>query len=151
MGALPMSVIRSGLIAFVFAAASLFVGTAGAQAQTFTFKVCNHSKVSASVATASHVSPTNGNFVVQGWWTVTAGACSTIGNFPQGTFYYYAEQTNTQELVWKGNDAQVCVQYPGPFSRVNSPNYTCASNEELRGFILNTIGSNIGTFTGNLN
>ena len=113
-----MSVIRSGLIAFVFAAASLFVGTAGAQAQTFTFR---------------------------------AGTCSTIGNFPQGTFYYYAEQTNTQELVWKGNDAQVCVQYPGPFSRVNSDNYTCASNEEQRGFILNTIGSNIGTITWNLN
>jgi hypothetical protein len=43
------------------------------------------------------------------------------------------------------------VQYPGPFSRVNSANYTCASNEELRGFTLNNIGSNIGTFTWNLN
>ena len=146
-----MSVVRSGLVALVFAVASLFVGSAGAQAQTFKFVVCNHSNVQASVATASHISPTNGDFVVQGWWSVAAGACVTIGSFPQGTFYYYAEQTNTQELVWKGTDAQVCVDYPGPFSRTNTANYTCKSNEELRGFILHTIGSNIGTFTWTLN
>lgn len=146
-----MSIARTGLIAFVFAVAGLFVGSAGAQAQTFSFVVCNHSSVEASVATASHVSPTDGDFVVQGWWNVAAGACSTIGTFPQGTFYYYAEQTNTQAVVWKGSDAQVCVAYPGPFSRVNAANYNCASNEQLRGFTLSTIGSNIGTFTWNLN
>ena len=146
-----MSVARSGLIAVAFAVASLFIGSAGAQAQTFTFVVCNHNNVEASVATASHASATDSNFVVQGWWSVAAGACSTIGTFPQGTFYYYAEQTNTQQLVWQGKDAQVCVQYPGPFSRVNTTNYTCASNEQLRGFTLSTIGSNIGTFTWNLN
>ena len=146
-----MNIARTGLIALVFAVAGLFVGSAGAQAQTFSFVVCNHSSVEASVATASHVSPTNGDFVVQGWWNVAAGACSTIGTFPQGTFYYYAEQTNTQDVVWKGNDVQVCVAYPGPFSRVNTANYTCKSNEQLRSFTLSTIGSNIGTFTWNLN
>jgi uncharacterized membrane protein len=146
-----MSVARSGLIAFVFALAGLFVGSAGAQAQTFHFQVCNHSNVQASVATASHVSPTDGNFVVQGWWSVGPGACEWIGYFPQGWFYYYAEQTNTQDLVWKGTDAQICVQYPGPFERTNSANYTCANNEELRGFSGTNIGSNIGTYTWNLN
>jgi uncharacterized membrane protein len=151
MGALPMSVVKSGLVAIVFAVASLFAASAGAQAQTFSFVVCNHSSVQASVATASHASPTDANFVVQGWWSVGAGACVTIGSFPQGTFYYYAEQTNTQQLVWKGTDAQVCVQYPGPFTRTNTANYTCASNEELRGFTLSTIAANIGTFTWNLN
>ena len=151
MGALPMSFVKSGLVAIVFAVASLFVASAGAQAQTFSFVVCNHSSVQASVAIASHASPTDGNFVVQGWWSVAAGACSTIGSFPQGTFYYYAEQTNTQQLVWKGTAVQVCVQYPGPFERTNSANYTCKSNEELRGFILSTIAPNIGTFTWTLN
>lgn len=146
-----MSIVRSALVASLFAAASLFVGSAGAQAQTFSFVVCNHSKVQASVATASHVSPTDSNFVVQGWWSVAPGACSTLGAFPQGWFYYYAEQTNTQEIVWKGTDAQICVQYPGPFTRTNTANYTCQSNEELRGFTGKDIGSNIGTFTWTLN
>jgi uncharacterized membrane protein len=146
-----MSVARSGLIAFVFAAASLFIGSAGAQAQTFHFQVCNHSNVQASVATAGHVSPTDGNFEVQGWWSVAPGACAWIGYFPQGWFYYYAEQTNTQQIVWKGNDAQVCVQYPGPFERTNTASYTCKSNEELRSFTGSNIASNIGTFTWTLN
>jgi uncharacterized membrane protein len=146
-----MNIARTGLIAFFFAAASLFVGAAGAQAQTFHFQVCNHSNVQASVATASHISPTNGNFVVQGWWTVAAGSCAWIGYFPQGWFYFYAEQTNTQAVVWKGTAAQICVQYPGPFTRDNSANYTCASDEELRGFTDADIASNIGTYTWNLN
>ena len=146
-----MSVARSGLIAFLFAAASLFVGSAGAQAQTFHFQVCNHSNVQASVATASHVSPTDSNFVVQGWWTVGAGSCAWIGYFPQGWFYYYAEQTNTQQIVWQGSDSKVCVDYPGPFTRNNTANYTCTSNEELRGFTGSNIASDIGTFTWTLN
>ncbi len=146
-----MSIARSGLMAFFFAAASLFIGSAGAQAQTFHFQVCNHSKVQASVATASHVSPTDSNFVIQGWWSVSPGSCAWIGYFPQGWFYFYAEQTNTQELVWEGKDVQICVQYPGPFERTNTPNYTCANNEQLRGFTGANIGSNIGTYTWNLN
>ena len=145
-----MSIVRSALVGCLFAATSLFAGSSGAQAQTFSFVVCNHSKVEASVATASHVSPTDSNFVVQGWWNVAPGVCSTLGSFPQGWFYYYAEQTNTQEVVWKGTDAQVCVQYPGPFTRTNTPNYTCQSNEELRGFTGKDTGSNIGTFTWTL-
>lgn len=146
-----MSIARSGPIAVLFAAAGLFVGSAGAQAQTFHFQVCNHSNVEASVATASHVSPTDSNFVIQGWWSVPAASCQYIGYFPQGWFYYYAEQTNTQQLVWKGSDVQICVQYPGPFTRVNTANYSCANNEELRGFTGSNIASNIGTFTWNLN
>jgi uncharacterized membrane protein len=146
-----MSVVRSGLIACLFAVAGLFAGSAVAQAQTFSFQVCNHSSVQASVAIASHVSTTDGNFAVQGWWSVAAGSCSTIGNFPQGWFYFYAEQTNTQDLVWKGTDVQICVAYPGPFTRVNTANYTCGNNEELRGFTGADIGSNIGTYTWNLN
>jgi uncharacterized membrane protein len=146
-----MSIARSGLVAFLFGAASLFIGSAGAQAQTFHFRVCNHSNVQASVATASHVSPTDGDFVIQGWWNVAPGSCDWIGYFPQGWFYYYAEQTNTQQWVWKGSDVQICVRYPGPFERVNTNNYTCKSNEELRGFTGKDIGSNIGTFTWTLN
>lgn len=120
-------------------------GTAG----TFHFQVCNHSDVQASVATASYVSPTDHRYAVEGWWSVSPGSCEGIGYFPLGTFYTYAEQTNTQAVVWQGNDAELCVQYPGPFRRINTTNYTCQSNERLRGFTKHSVSA--GTFTWTLN
>lgn len=146
-----MNINRSGLIVLFLALMCLCVGSSGAQAQTFHFQVCNNSRVRASVATASHVSTTDARFEVQGWWSVSPGSCEWIGYFPQGTFYYYAEQTNTQRIVWEGTDAHVCVQYPGPFDRINMPDYTCQSNEVLKGFTETIISDTTGTFTWNLN
>lgn len=145
-----MNIGKSGLIAVLFALAPLCLGSAGAQAQTFRLQVCNHSTVQASVATVSQVSPTDDRYVVEGWWSVGPGSCEWIGYFPQGWFYHYAEQTNTQEIVWEGTDAHLCVQYPGPFQRINTANYTCQSNERLRGFTGDLISPNTGTFTWNL-
>ncbi len=146
-----MKVGRSALIAFFLALAGLCLGSAGAQAQTFHFQVCNHSKVQASVATAGHVSATDDRYEVQGWWSVGPGSCEWIGYFPQGWFYYYAEQTNTQQIVWVGKDTQLCVQYPGPFERINTDNYKCKPNEVLKGFTVFSISNTTGTFTWNLN
>lgn len=148
-----MKVGRSALIAVFLALAGLCPGTARAQAQPhmFHFQVCNHSKVQASVATASYVSPTDNRYEVQGWWGVGPGKCEWIGYFPQGWFYYYAEQTNTQQIVWVGKDAELCVQYPGPFERINTDNYKCQSNEVLRNFTVFSISDTTGTFTWNLN
>lgn len=145
-----MGVARSGPIALAVALAGLWLSSAGAQAQTFTFEVCNHSNVQASVATASYVSTTDDRFMVQGWWSVGPGSCETIGTFVQGWFYTYAEQTNTQDIVWEGNDAHLCVQHPGPFERINTEGYTCKSSEVLRGFTGRQISSTTGTFTWNL-
>jgi uncharacterized membrane protein len=139
------------LVGFFLVLAGLCFAADSAQAQTFQFQVCNHSTVPASVATVSYVSPTDDRFVVQGWWSVAPGTCSTIGTFPQGWFYFYAEETNTQAVVWAGTDAQLCVDYPGPFSRINTANYTCTSSEVLRGFTGTQISSTTGTFTWNLN
>src|SRR5439155_115734 len=38
----------------------------------------------ASGAIEHYVSPSDKNFVVQGWWTVPTGGCQSIGNFPRG-------------------------------------------------------------------
>ncbi len=146
-----MRVRVSELVGFFLVFAGLCFSAQSAQAQDFQFVVCNHSNVPASVATTSYVSPTDQRFVVQGWWGVAPGACSTIGTFPQGWFYFYAEETNTQAVVWSGTAAQLCVDYPGPFQRINTANYTCQSNEVLRGFSVTQISSTTGTFTWNLN
>jgi uncharacterized membrane protein len=150
-GAFAMRVKVSALVGFSVVLALLGFATDRAQAQTFAFVVCNHTNVTASVATDSLVSPTDDRFVVQGWWSVPPQTCSTIGNFPQGWFYYYAEETNTQAVVWSGTALQLCVQHPGPFERINTANYTCGSNEVLRGFAATEVSSTTGTFTLNLN
>jgi uncharacterized membrane protein len=89
--------------------------------------------------------------VVQGWGNAGPGTCSTIGTFPLGWFYYYAEETNTQAVVWSGTAANLCVAYPGPFDRIDTANYTCQSNEILRGFSGSQISTTTGAFTWNLN
>ena len=77
-----MKVARSGLTVLFLALAALCSGSAVAQAQTFTFQVCNKSTLTAYVAVAAHVAPGDDRFQVSGWWGVNAGDCSTIGNFP---------------------------------------------------------------------
>ncbi|MGD0024571.1 MAG: DUF1036 domain-containing protein [Xanthobacteraceae bacterium] len=145
-----MDLARSGLTSLLFALAGLCAGAASAQAQTFNLQVCNHSSVSASVATSGLAAVGSDQFVVEGWWTVGAGNCLSLGNFPQGWFYLYAEQTNSGQYVWSGTDLNLCVQYPGPFNRINTTDFTCGANE-LKGFSAVLIPSTTGTFTWNLN
>jgi uncharacterized membrane protein len=140
-----MVLVKSGLTVLFFAAAVLCTGAAGAQAQTFNFEVCNKSNVSASVAVSNLESVGSSRFEVQGWWTVTAGNCESLGNFPQGWFYIYAEQTNTGQEVWEG-DFPLCVEFPGPFDRINSASFTCKS-DELKLFTAEEIPGTTGTFT----
>ena len=146
-----MRVKVSELVGFFLVLAGLCFSAQSARAEYFTFVVCNHSSVPASVAVASYVSPTDQRFEVQGWGSVAPGTCSTMGTFPQGWFYFYAEETNTQAVVWSGTAVSLCVDYPGPFQRIDTPNYTCQSNEVLRGFSGSEIPSTMGTFTWNLN
>jgi uncharacterized membrane protein len=115
---------RSALTAILFAVAALCTGTAGAQAQTFTFEVCNKSNLTAYVATSHVVSVSDSRFEVEGWWTVPANTCNTIGTFPEGWFYYYAEATGGN---WNGN-FPLCVQYPGPFTTIHTSSITCSAN-----------------------
>ena len=99
----------------------------------FEFKVCNRSGRTASVAVEHHVSPTDKNFVVQGWWTVPAGECQAIGNFPQGWFYYYAAEYGTDAFEWAGDDAKVCIERIGQIERMHTRTTIC-TGKYLRGF-----------------
>jgi hypothetical protein len=99
----------------------------------FEFKVCNRSGRTASVAVEHHVSPTDQNFVVRGWWTVPAGECQAIGNFPKGWFYYYAAEYGTDAFEWAGEDAKICIDRIGPVERMHTRTTIC-TGKYLRGF-----------------
>jgi len=149
-GAWAMTKIRSALAVLFFALAGLGTGTTGAQAQMFNFQVCNQTGYSASVAVSSLTAVGSSQFVVAGWWTVGAGTCSTIGTFPQGWVYYYAEVTGNASLRWAGTALSLCVDYPGPFDRVNLPGYTCPG-DDLKGFNAEQVDPATSTFTWTLN
>src|SRR5487761_497537 len=108
--------IRSASTIIFFVLAALYTGTAGAQAQTFTFAVCNKTNQPAYVAISHMISVTDSRFEVEGWWTGAANSRGNIGAFPEGWFYYYAETTGGN---WAGT-FPLCVQYPGPFSTIHS-------------------------------
>jgi uncharacterized membrane protein len=138
----------ASLLFFVLA---LSAGSVTAQAQTFNFQVCNQSGVSASVAVSGLTGVGSNQWNVEGWWTVPSGSCRVLGSFPDGWFYYYAEQTGASQNQWAGTALNLCVQYPGPFERVNFSGYNCQSSEQLREFNGTLMPSNEGTFTWTLN
>jgi uncharacterized membrane protein len=128
-----MTFAKSTLAVLCLAAGAAWSGVAGAQAQTFTFEVCNHSGRSASIAVAAHLSPTDKRWQAEGWWEVRAGQCSTIGNFPQGWFYYYAKSDRRD---WPGTDkdkSNTCVR-SAKFKRFDPEGYQCAGDEKLAAF-----------------
>ena len=65
----------------------------------FTFKVCNKSKYDAQVAISHRVDPSSKDFYVRGWYFVDAGECATIGDYPSGWFYHYAENRDDNYSV----------------------------------------------------
>jgi uncharacterized membrane protein len=144
-----MRAIKLCLSALILSCAISIMGTAAAWSQTFLFKVCNHSDVTASVAVMSHVDTDDDRFMVKGWWTVESGECENIGHFPQGWFYYFAEQTGSGKLYWGGNDLKICIRHPGPWERINRRGYSCRSDEKLKGFIGKSVDT--GTYIWNLN
>lgn len=124
---------KSTLAVACLAAAALCGGAAGAQAQTFTFKVCNNSGRTASVAVAAHLSTSDKRWQAEGWWEVRDGQCSTIGNFPQGWFYYYAK-AGSREWEGTGKDkSNTCVR-SAKFKRFDPEGYKCSGDEKLAAF-----------------
>ena len=140
-----MSLLRSVWLFAAFAATAVFGVASSANAQTFSFEVCNKSGLTAYVATSSHPAVGDDRYVVEGWWTVAAGNCTTIGTFPEGWFYFFAEASGGN---WSGN-FPLCVQYPGPFKAIHTTGVTCPSNR-LKQFTEKQITSS-GTFTWTLN
>jgi uncharacterized membrane protein len=107
-----MRIKKSILTAIFLASTVLCTWSGNAQAQMFEFRVCNQSNVSASVAVSYPVAKGD---EVKGWWIVNAGDCETIGSFPQGPFYFFAEQTGHGNLHWEGG-ASTCRMPLGQIS-----------------------------------
>lgn len=114
----------------------------------FAFEVCNKSGKRASVAVMGRSDPAS-PFIIQGWHTVTAGSCETIGRFARGTFYAMASLWGDVTRGWWQKDIQLCVKLPGPFNRVNSESYKCGRNEKLVPFRKFSITSPKQTWTLN--
>jgi uncharacterized membrane protein len=114
--------------------AMLFAAVGEARSQTFDYVFCNKTSIKVFVAVAALVSPGDKRFKVQGWWTIPAEQCADIGAFPKGWAYYYAEQDDPGRARWEADDVGICVEYPGPFERILTPNYSCGSNQMIQGF-----------------
>ena len=112
-------------------------------------EVCNKSGRNATVA-ASFMEPGSEQWVIRGWFAVNNGACITVGSTDNANFYMYAETLNSGDLSWGGGH-NLCVQYPGPFTRYETGNgRTCDDYEELRGF-MPLHAEETGSYTWTLN
>lgn len=123
-------------------------GGGGGDDDYFEFVVCNKSRSRVSVAITYLADVGSEDFYVRGWYNVNAGDCDRIGSFPKGYFYYYAKQYRG-EGHWPGKDLQFCVEFPGPFKRLNREGYRCGKSEQLRTFHAKVIDSPKFTWTLN--
>jgi uncharacterized membrane protein len=101
----------------------------------FSFQVCNQSDRWAAVAIMGREAPDSNQWIVQGWWQVAPYQCSNIGRYVRGAFYAMAEHLNAPGR-WTNNNIMLCVEHPGPFRRINTPNSACLPNDlvPFRGF-----------------
>ena len=111
----------------------------------FTFKVCNKSKYDAQVAISHRVDPSSKDFYVRGWYFVDAGECATIGDYPSGWFYHYAENRDDNTQFW-GGEFDLCVSYK-KFTWINEGG-SC-DKDLLKPFVEKDIKP--GTYTWTLN
>jgi uncharacterized caspase-like protein len=118
-------------------------------AKFFMLKVCNKSTRRASVAVMGRVAPDGDDWHVQGWWTVPEGQCSSLKKFVKGTIYLFAQEYGNSAYAWKGNGPKLCVDFPGPFDRVNRDGYNCRSSEKPASFSSFNVSDE--TFTWDLN
>ncbi len=76
----------------------------------FTFEVCNQTAVKLWVSVVYQEGQTG---IVRGWWSVDPGACRTIGRYPKGYFYYFAQTFGIKPArgtPMRGNLTQFCVE-----------------------------------------
>jgi uncharacterized membrane protein len=131
---------------------SLALGSAHAdraEAQSFDYVFCNRTGLTAYIAIVVRLGISDTRFEARGWYAAPPRQCINTGNYPSGYAYYYAE--DGQNGFWGSDHVTLCVQYPGPFQRVLTNNYTCRSNERLRGFTEVRAEPDIATMTINLN
>lgn len=95
------------------------------EARYFMFKICNHTPVAVAVA-VEYFSPPDRDRVVKGWIRLQPGNCSTPERFLKGDFSFYANEVGGRN-EWRGS-SPICVEFPGPFTRVRGGGSQCAPN-----------------------
>jgi len=119
---------------------------------TFALRVCNVSGLKVALALMTPVSSTDSQYHIHGWYIVNAdrNRCQDVGHWPKsGFFYWYAQEdgsTSPGYGVWQGT-VDKCVATPGPFDRVDTPDYTCNDGEELVKFTEKLIEPKTTIFT----
>lgn len=121
------------------------------ETEYFDFEVCNHSKLQARVAVMARKNPLAGDWTVEGWFRVSSGACSTIGKYAKKAIYSVALVAGSPRMGARGSDTKLCVEFPGPFSRVHTAGYKCHPNERLESFKLIEVPPGANKFTWGLN
>jgi uncharacterized membrane protein len=117
---------------------------------TFVYRVCNQSAEVAFVTLVMLTAPGSSNLILRGWWAMEVGECAGLAVVPRPGLFFYAETaiTNGKQVVWRGDDVELCVDYPGPFERV--PGGDTCGPERMKGFKKILVPSEIGTLTTNL-
>ena len=100
------------------------------EANFFRLKICNRTKQNINVAAAGRRDPEATQFRIEGWWIIKAGACDWIGNWAKGKIYTHAYTANNN---WGRGGPRYCIART-VYDRVNSANYNCQGNEDLREF-----------------
>lgn len=115
-----------------------------------TFEVCNRSHYQSRVAVMGRKDPLNQNWTVEGWFRVAPSSCETIGRYAKQIVYATALAAGAPNVKIQTQDLRLCVEFPGPFSRLNHSGYNCRSNERLESFKKLETGTG-ENFTWNLN
>jgi len=117
--------------------------TASASSSTdfYELTICNEHWQKVYVALSWYDQP---NWVVEGWWPVEAGRCEVFGNFPKGSPFYSHAQAEDGSY-WGSGALSLCVSRGEPFRRINSDNYTCGYDEELKPFTRKDVQADLFT------
>lgn len=116
----------------------------------FNFEVCNRSRWQTRVAVMGRKNPLTADWTVEGWFPIEPNACGIIGRYARSKIYSVALVRNKPGMKTSGKDIKLCVEFPGPFHRLNTPKYKCRPNERLESFELIDVGQ-ASKFTLNLN
>lgn len=111
----------------------------------FIFSVCNKTSSQISVAVDYYSEQYNAR-VVEGWKKVDGGQCNQLGKFKKGEFHFFAKDQYGPRQ-W-GGDFPICVEFPGPFSRVRTSATPC-DPRWLKKFNTRYVGKS--SWTANIN
>ena len=117
------------LAAMMFGASSssaaLAQNTSSPRAGYAAVSFCNKTSGNVYLAISYREAPGSDRWVVEGWKQIGGGSCITLNLPNDGMVYDYAEDESDGD--W-GGDFKLCVERPGPFKRINTPDYTCNSD-----------------------